>query len=131
MLVLLLASVAAPPAVTQERDQAGEVTITRLRALDKVTARISELDLVENEEMVFGSLFITARTCSTRPPEEPPETFAFLEIEEADATGLRRRLFTGWMMASSPALNALDHAIYDVWVISCTIRSGDASEGSE
>ena len=130
MFTAAMVLLAAFSAIAQESVDDG-FTVTTLRALDKVTARISEIELVENEEVGFGSLFITVRTCSTRPPEEPPETFAFLEIEENGTDGTRQRLFSGWMMASSPALNALDHAIYDVWVISCTIRSGDASAGSE
>ncbi|MCK5042061.1 MAG: DUF2155 domain-containing protein, partial [Sphingomonadales bacterium] len=62
---------------------------------------------------------------------EEPETFAFLEIDDLQRDDELVRVFTGWMMASSPALNALEHSVYDIWVISCKIVDVDAVEGSE
>jgi hypothetical protein len=70
----------------------------------------------------YGSLSITLRYCHTVPPEEPPETTAFLQIDEIDANAANappKRLFSGWMFASTPALNGLEHGVYDVWVITC------------
>jgi len=90
-----------------------------LRALDKITARITEFELEIGEELRFGTLSLVARYCRTRPPIEPPETFVFLEIDDLKRGGLRERVFEGWMVASSPALNALEHPVYDVWVINC------------
>lgn len=90
-----------------------------LRALDKITARITEFELAIGDELRFGTLAITARYCRTRPPIETPETFAFLEIDDLKRGGTRVRAFEGWMVASSPALNALEHPVYDVWVINC------------
>lgn len=90
-----------------------------LRALDKITARITEFELEIGEELRFGTLSIVARYCRTRPPIEPPETFAFIEIDDLKRGDKRERVFEGWMVASSPALNALEHPVYDVWVISC------------
>jgi len=90
-----------------------------LRALDKITARITEFELKIGEELRFGTLSIVARYCRTRPPIEPPETFAFIEIDDLKRGVKRERVFEGWMVASSPALNALEHPVYDVWVISC------------
>ncbi|MEM1379301.1 MAG: DUF2155 domain-containing protein [Pseudomonadota bacterium] len=157
------------------------VSVT-LRALDKVTARFVDLTVPIGEAETFGNLTLVARTCSTRPPEEFPETTVFLEVyaDENDVAGQRVRvdnaaeadeagldplegvevfelegpesqgedqgdfadsdaiipvseavtasidsalygdaIFKGWMFASSPALNALEHPTYDVWVISC------------
>ncbi len=91
----------------------------RLRALDKITARITELDVKIGQEHSFGTLRIVPRYCRTRDPIETPETFAFLEIDNIDHEGGRKQVFAGWMVASSPALNALEHPVYDVWVISC------------
>lgn len=99
-------------------------TVTIARALDKVTARITELELPSDNPVVFGSLEITARHCYSRPPEETPETFAFLEIDEM-RDDARERLFTGWMIASSPALHALEHPIYDVWIVGCRTVDGE------
>ncbi|MBL4640042.1 MAG: DUF2155 domain-containing protein [Kordiimonadaceae bacterium] len=90
-----------------------------LRALDKITARITEHELEIGQEMRFGSLALVARYCRTRPPIEPPETFAYLEIDDVQRDGRKERVFEGWMVASSPALNALEHSVYDIWVINC------------
>jgi hypothetical protein len=90
-----------------------------LRALDKITARITEIELEIGEELRFGTLSLVARYCRTRPPIEPPETFAYFEIDDIKRAGTRERVFEGWMVASSPALNALEHPVYDVWVINC------------
>ena len=91
-----------------------------LRALDKITARITEIELPVGEEARFGTLALKALYCRTRPPIEPPETFAYLEIDDLKRDDARERVFEGWMVASSPALNALDHPRYAVWVIRCT-----------
>ncbi|MFC4348301.1 DUF2155 domain-containing protein [Kordiimonas lipolytica] len=90
-----------------------------LRALDKITARITEIELPIGEEARFGTLALKARYCRTRPPIEPPETFAYLEIDDIKRDEERERVFEGWMVASSPALNPLEHSVYDVWVINC------------
>lgn len=104
--------------------------IVILRALDKITARITEIELPVDEETIFGTLTLKARYCRTRPPIEPPETFAYLEIDDKTRGGQRDRVFEGWMVASSPALNALEHAVYDVWVINCRTSAPDTSDGS-
>ncbi len=101
-----------------------------LRALDKITARITEIELPVGKEAAFGTLTLKARYCRTRPPIEPPETFAYLEIDDKTRGGHRDRVFEGWMVASSPALNALEHAVYDVWVINCRTSAPDTSDGN-
>ncbi len=90
-----------------------------MRGLDKVTARISTLEAPIDRVVRFGTLEIVARTCRKRPPEETPESAAFLEIWESRPDTPTVSLFRGWMFASSPALNALEHPVYDVWVIDC------------
>ena len=100
-------------------------------ALDKITARITELELPLGGPVKFGTLWITARFCYTHPPEETPETYIFLEIDDVLADGNEVRVFTGWMLASSPALNALEHAVYDVWAINCKTSSADTASDSE
>jgi len=122
-LVLVITLVSGPLAAQEENPQpeANAVPQNRvvLRALDKITARITEFELETGEELRFGTLAIVARYCRTRPPIEPPETFAYLEIDDLKRGGMRERVFEGWMVASSPALNALEHSVYDVWVINC------------
>ncbi|MCB9954619.1 MAG: DUF2155 domain-containing protein [Caulobacterales bacterium] len=137
------------------------VSVT-VRALDKITARYTDVETPIGEPVKFGSLEILPRYCDKRPPEEFPETTAFLEIFDRDLSRARAaasvearplnakdaapamemaaaevaaaeeteetptesaadpdRIFSGWMFASSPALNPLEHAVYDVWVIDC------------
>jgi len=96
---------------------AGELAV--LQGLDKVTARISTFEAPIDVPVRFGSLEITARTCQKRPPEETPESAAFLQIRDIKPGESPVAVFTGWMFASSPALNALEHPVYDVWVIDC------------
>lgn len=103
-----------------------------LQGLDKVTARISTFEAPVDQPVRFGGLEITARSCDRTPPEEPPESAAFLEIREVRRDeGLSIDLFSGWMFASSPALSALEHPIYDVWVLECKISSTSESSSSE
>lgn len=90
-----------------------------LQGLDKVTARVSTVNAQIDRPARFGTLEITLRACHKRPPEEPPESAAFLEIRELRLGEQPRPLFSGWMFASSPALNPLQHPVYDVWVLDC------------
>lgn len=99
--------------------------------LDKITATITELEIPINETRVFGALEVTPRVCYTRPPIEPPQTTAFVEVNELRHDGAPRRIFTGWMFASSPGLHAVEHPVYDVWLINCKMPAGDVSGSSE
>jgi hypothetical protein len=101
--------------------------VALLRGLDKITARITTFDAAIDEAVRFGALEIVVRSCDKRPPEEPPEVTAFLEIAEIKPGEQRTPLFTGWMFASSPAVSALEHPVYDVWVIDCKISSAEGS----
>lgn len=87
--------------------------------LDKVTGRIITFDVALNETVQFGALQVTPRVCYTRPPTETPNTDAFLEVEEVTLQGEVKRIFTGWMFATSPGLHGVEHAIYDVWLVDC------------
>jgi hypothetical protein len=106
-----------------------------LQGLDKTTARISTIEAPLDRSVRFGELVITARACVKRPPEEPPETAAFLQIDEILPGGTSvtaTRVFSGWMFKSSPALSALENPVYDVGVLDCKDSSGSpaASTGS-
>lgn len=167
-----------------ESDQAREPVSVTVRALDKITARFTDIEIPIETVARFGSLEILPRYCDKRPPEEFPETTAFLEIfdrgrararasraprdgdadvspaadspkesniavnvpdtDEHKASGLRAasaaplspeataadpdRIFSGWMFASSPGLNALEHPVYDVWVIDCETVPAESEE---
>ncbi|GAB4519341.1 MAG: hypothetical protein Kow00133_05020 [Amphiplicatus sp.] len=171
-----------------EAEQARAPVSVTVRALDKITARFTDIEIPIETVAKFGSLEILPRYCDKRPPEEFPETTAFLEVfdrgrararasqeargGEADAmrnappaadaskeaniavdspdTDYREptvpsaagadplspeataadpdRIFSGWMFASSPGLNALEHPVYDVWVIDCKTVSAESEE---
>ncbi len=97
-----------------------DLKIVVLQGLDKVTARISTFGGRVGKTIRFRSLEIVIRRCQRNRPDSPPERGAFLEIYENDpATGKRTRIFSGWMFASNPALNGLEHPIYDVWLKDC------------
>ena len=102
-----------------------------LQGLDKVTARVSTFEAPIDRTVVFGTLRITVRACRKTPPEEPPESAAFLDIREEKLDEMPRRLFDGWMFASSPALSALEHPVYDVWVLDCRNADNQSSSSSE
>ncbi len=89
-------------------------------ALDKVTARIRKLEIPINETVNFGSLKVTPRVCYTRPPEVKPKTTTFVEVDEVKLNGEEERIFSGWMFAESPGLNAVEHPVFDVWLTGCT-----------
>ena len=110
--------------------QAG-ATAVLLQGLDKITARISTFEAPLGQAVRFGTFEITARACQKTPPEEPPESAAFLEIIEVRPDSPAQPLFTGWMFASSPAVSAVDHAVYDVWVIDCRKASNSAAASAE
>ena len=117
----LLAWLALPAA-------AAEVAVRQ--GLDKITARISTFEAPVDQIVRFGTFEIIARTCHKTPPEEPPERAAFLEITEVRPDSPSAPIFTGWMFASSPALSAVEHPVYDVWVIDCKSTSSSAASSA-
>jgi hypothetical protein len=101
-----------------------EADVVVLQGLDKITARTRTFRVPVGGSRNFGSLEITARHCDKTPPEEPPERKAFLEIVDVRPDREAVKIFSGWMFASSPALNALEHPVYDVWVTDCQVTDG-------
>jgi hypothetical protein len=106
-------------------DKNGVKRMVVLRGLDKITGRAIDIPAPAGVPVRFGSLTITARYCYTVPPEEPPETAAFLQIDDNAPGEPPKRMFSGWMFASTPALNGLEHPVYDVWVITCKTDQPD------
>ncbi|GAA3856231.1 DUF2155 domain-containing protein [Celeribacter arenosi] len=88
-----------------------------LRALDRLTGQVEDLTLKTGEIAVFGRIAVRLDDC--RFPEGNPSGDAYVHVVVA-AEGAQEPVFTGWMVASSPALNAMDHARYDVWPLSCS-----------
>ncbi|MBV0912332.1 DUF2155 domain-containing protein [Rhodobacteraceae bacterium ASV31] len=96
-----------------------------LRALDTMSGRTSDLTVPPGELVDFGRLTIQMSEC--RYPAENPDGDAFayvVVLDEGDANPT----FSGWMSASSPALNALDHPRYDVWVLRCVVPEDQTEE---
>ena len=102
-----------------QAQQAGQKDFSgaRLRALNKLTAELVIIDTVVDSQAEFGSLTIVVRACRKPVNEEEDDSVAFLEIH--DRAEENKRVFMGWMFASSPSLSALEHPLYDVWVEKC------------
>jgi hypothetical protein len=109
------AALSAPPAMAAPIENRTAV----FAGLDKITGEITTFSVPINETKPFGSLSVTPRTCHTRPVTEEPRTMAFVEVDERLVNGGSRRIFTGWMNAESPGLNAVEHPIFDVWLTGC------------
>lgn len=87
--------------------------------LDKITGRTTTFDVAIGETAQFGALQVTPRVCYTRPEEETRNVTSFTEVNEVTLKGEAKRIFTGWMFASSPGLHGVEHPVYDVWLIGC------------
>src|ERR1700730_2681968 len=121
-----------PPQPTDTTPQSDDTVVTEtptqkipnnravFSGLDKITGRIISFDAAIGETVQFGALQVTARACYTRPPTEATNTDAFVHVDEVTLKGEIRRIFTGWMFASSPGLHAVEHPIYDVWLTDCS-----------
>ena len=134
-LAALAAALALAPAAAWGAGATIDHGVALLQGLDKVTARISPVRAPLEVPTQFGSLEIVARACRETPPTEPPESAAFLEIRElppvSDVGAPPIDLFSGWMFASSPAVSALEHPVYDVWVVDCEepVAAPESDEG--
>jgi hypothetical protein len=90
-----------------------------LRGLDKITGQAVNIDAPIGVPVTYATLTITADYCYSTPPSETPETIAFVQVVDNRPNKPASQVFSGWMWASSPSLNAMQHPLYDVWVISC------------
>jgi hypothetical protein len=111
----LAASLVALPA---RADKIANPSAT-FEGLDKITGRIISFDVAVGETVQFGSLQLTPRVCYSRPPTEAANSTAFIEVNEVTLSDEYRRIFTGWVFASSPGLHAIEHPIYDIWLTDC------------
>ena len=137
------AAIAAPAVVSLDTGNGSALTPDVLKhmvetrggavfsGLDKVTARVTTVYAPIDIPVRFGSLQLTVRFCNKRPPEELPEETVFIEVDDMQASAQPKRIFTGWMFWSSPGLNAVEHPVYDVWLIDCNTKAPAAAAGSE
>lgn len=114
-LAAILTVATAGPAVAERIEN----PIAVFSGLDKVGGKITTLEVKVGEAIQFGSLVMRVRVCNSRPVTEEPNTTSFVEIDDVKVDGSVKRAFTGWMFAESPALNALEHPVYDVWLTGC------------
>lgn len=91
--------------------------------LDKITGRITSFDVYVGETVQFGALQVTPRVCYNRDDTEAQKVESFVEVDEITLDRKIRRIFTGWMFAESPGLNAVEHPVYDVWLVECKTKS--------
>ncbi|WP_442966721.1 DUF2155 domain-containing protein [Rhizobium sp. C1] len=91
--------------------------------LDKITGRVTTFDVYINETVQFGALQVTPKVCYSRDDTEAQKVDGFVEVDEITLDRKIRRIFTGWMFADSPGLNAVEHPIYDVWLTGCKQKS--------
>lgn len=117
LLGLLLAS--ALPAQAQQDPGWVLKRVAQLQALDKVTARVTIIDVPVGQPLSFGTLRVTVRACHARPPEEVPDAAVWLEVVDTrnDSNGVP--VFRGWMFANAPGVSMLEHPVYDLRALSC------------
>ncbi|WP_317993100.1 DUF2155 domain-containing protein [Bartonella gliris] len=114
---------------SMDRVQAARVSngIAVFSGLDKITGRTTRFEVSLGEVYQYGALQVTPRVCYTSSKDEPTRTTGFVEVNEVTLDKKVRRIFTGWMYADSPGLNAVEHPIYDVWLKDCKQNSQNLS----
>ncbi|WP_428982279.1 DUF2155 domain-containing protein [Oricola nitratireducens] len=118
-LGVFAATVAAAPALAER----SENPVAQFSGIDKITGRTITFDVYINETVQFGALQVTPRVCYSRTDNEAPGSDSFVEVDEITLDRKIRRIFTGWMYADSPGLNAVEHPVYDVWLKGCKQNS--------
>ena len=119
LAVAVLAGTVAGPARAEKIGN----PVAVFTGLDKITGRIITFDVYTDETVQFGALRVTPRVCYSRPPTEAAQTDAFVEVDEITLDNQIKRIFSGWMFAASPGLNAVEHPVYDVWLNDCRQQS--------
>ena len=93
------------------------------KGIDKITGRITTFDVYIDETVQYGALQVTPKVCYSRDETEAQKIDGFVEVDEITLDRKIRRIFTGWMFADSPSLNAVEHPIYDIWLTGCKQNS--------
>ena len=120
-----LAAVAAGLALTPVAARAERIEnpVAAFSGIDKITGRITNFDVYIGETVQFGALQVTPKVCYSRDDTEAQKVTSFVEVDEITLDRKIRRIFTGWMFADSPGLNAVEHPVYDVWLTECKAKS--------
>ncbi len=99
-----------------------------MQAMDKVTGRVNKITVSVNSKISFGDFSLVLRSCKKRPAEETPENFAFVDVTDKSFGTDEYNIFRGWIVSSTPGINAIEHPIYDVWLLECIDTDVDASK---
>jgi len=95
-------------------------TIVKLRALDKITAKTSDIDIVLGNKKRFGYLEILPKNCKKSLEENNSGVVAYLQVKDlSDKKDEKIFVFNGWTFSSSKTLKTFDHPVYDLWVTGC------------
>lgn len=121
LAIALGLTTAISPIATQAQQRIDN-RVAVFSGIDKITGRIHSFDVYVNETVQFGALQVTPRVCYSRPVTEKPKTTSFIEVDEITLDSKIRRIFTGWMFADSPGLNAVEHPVYDIWLKACKME---------
>jgi hypothetical protein len=123
--LVLGALIAAMPVLAAETAVAARISnpVAVFAGIDKITGRITTFDVYVNETVQYGALQVTPKVCYSRDETEAQRIDGFIEVDEITLDRKIRRIFSGWMFADSPGLNAVEHPIYDVWLTGCKQQS--------
>ncbi len=99
-----------------------------MQAMDKVTGRVNKITVPVNSKISFGDFSLVLRSCKKRPAEETPENFAFVDVTDKSFGTDEYNIFRGWLVSSTPGINAIEHPIYDVWLLECIDTDVDTSK---
>lgn len=90
-----------------------------MQAMDKVTGRVNKVTVPVNSKVNYGDFSLVLRACKKRPAEETPENFAFVDVTDKSFGEDEYNIFRGWLLSSTPGINAIEHPIYDMWLLEC------------
>ncbi|WP_409457320.1 DUF2155 domain-containing protein [Rhizobium sp.] len=123
--LILGALIAVAPLLASEQAFAARISnpVAVFAGIDKITGRITTFDVYVNETVQYGALQVTPKVCYSRDDTEAQKIDGFIEVDEITLDRKIRRIFSGWMFADSPGLNAVEHPIYDVWLTGCKPQS--------
>lgn len=105
-----------------------ETNAALMQAMDKVTGRVNKITVPVKSKVTFGDFSLVLRACKKRPAEETPENFAFIDVTDKSFGTDEYNIFRGWVLSSTPGISAIEHPIYDVWLLECIDVKGDKTE---
>ena len=105
-----------------------ETNSAKMQAMDKITGRVNEIIVPVKSKISYGDFSLVLRSCKKRPAEETPENFAFVDVVDKSFGEEEYNIFRGWIVSSTPGINAIEHPIYDVWLLECVDTEVDTAK---